>query len=82
MSNQPMTKREVTETCAHMYDDAFNVDKTRLGLYTSYNIEGRELVTALTEEQCVFSTRWLLKQRQEEFTKTENTYNGMVEGKL
>lgn len=76
------TPRETTETCVHMYDDAFNVDAKKWGTFTSYDAEGCALITSLTEEQCVSATRWYLKAKQEGFTDTETSYDGTVGGKL
>ena len=44
-----------------VYDDAFVVRKTRYGLYNSVGVDGRRWVTAMTEEACVYGTRFNLK---------------------
>lgn len=44
-----------------VYDDAFVVRKTRYGLFNSIGLDGRKWVTALTEEACVYGTRFNLK---------------------
>jgi len=44
-----------------IYDDMFDVKKTRMGLYTSYKLDGTEMITGLTEEAVVFGTRYNLK---------------------
>jgi hypothetical protein len=44
-----------------VYDDAFVVRKTRYGLYNSIGLDGRRWITALTEEACVYGTRFNLK---------------------
>ena len=44
-----------------VYDDAFVVRKTRYGLYNSIGLDGRKWITALTEEACVYGTRFNLK---------------------
>ena len=44
-----------------VYDLAFVVRKTRYGLYNSIGIDGRKWITALTEEACVYGTRFNLK---------------------
>ena len=46
-----------------VYDDAFVVRKTRYGLYNSIGVDGRKWITALTEEACVYGTRFNLKQK-------------------
>lgn len=44
-----------------VYDDAFVVRQTRYGLYNAIGLDGRKWVTALTEEACVYGTRFNLK---------------------
>lgn len=44
-----------------VWDDAFVVRKTRYGLYNSIGVDGRKWITALTEEACVYGTRFNLK---------------------
>ena len=44
-----------------VYDDAFVVRETRYGLFSSIGLDGRKWVTALTEEACVYGTRFNLK---------------------
>jgi hypothetical protein len=67
-----------------LYDDAFYVEEKRYGLWSSTDKEGNGIITSLTEEDCVRSTRWYLKAKQEgEFDKiSEKTYNSIIEGKL
>ena len=62
-------------------DDAFRVEEKKYGLWSSSDKEGNGLITSLTEEQCVRSTRWYLKAKQEGFEETQ-TYDGEVGGKL
>jgi hypothetical protein len=64
-----------------LYDDAFYVEEKKYGLWTSSDKEGNGIITSLTEEQCVRSTRWYLKAKQEGFVETQ-TYDGEVGGKL
>ena len=66
------------------YDDAFRVEQKKYGLWDSYDRDGKCIITALTEEQCVTATRWYLKQIQENtLDKTiERTYSSEVGGKL
>jgi hypothetical protein len=64
-----------------LYDDAFYVEEKKYGLWTSSDKEGNGIITSLTEEQCVRSTRWYLKAMQEGFEETQ-TYDGEVGGKL
>ena len=65
-------------------DDAFRVEQKKYGLWDSYDRDGKCIITALTEEQCVTATRWYLKQIQENtLDKTiERTYSSEVGGKL
>ena len=72
-------KLDVDDT--HFIDGAFTVDKARWGTWRSFDREGKEIITALTEEQCVSATRWYLKCLQEGFPETK-THEGTVGGKL
>ncbi len=74
------TKLNVNDTV--LVDSCFTVDRTRWDTWKSYSPEGKELITSLTEDQCVQTTRWYLKRQQDEFTSQGTTYNGEVEGKL
>jgi hypothetical protein len=67
-----------------LYDDCFYVEQKKYGLWDSYDLEGKSLITSLTEEQCVTATRWYCKQIQENtLDKTvEKTYSSEVGGKL
>ena len=66
------------------HDDAFRVYKTQYGLWHSAAKDGEELVTALTEDQCISGTRFYLKGRQEGWDdSTSRVMNdGKVGGKL
>ena len=64
-------------------DDGFTVKKTPHGLYTSVDLDGKELVTSATEHQCFHMTHFYLKNLQEgKANYTEATYSGTVGGKL
>ena len=65
-----------------LIDEAFTVDKARWGTWRSFDKDGKELITSMTEEQCIAATRWYLKARQERFTEQATTYDGVVGGKL
>ena len=58
-------------------DDAFRIEHKKYGLWDSYDKDGKCIITALTEEQCVTATRWYCKQIQENtLDKTvERTYS-------
>jgi len=64
-----------------LIDDAFYIEEKRWGTWQSHYPDGNGIITALTEEQCVRSTRWYLKAKQEGFEETQ-TYDGVVGGKL
>jgi hypothetical protein len=64
-------------------DDAFRVYKTKYNLWHSAAKDGEELITALTEQQCIDGTRFYLKGRQEGWVGVESTqHEGTVGGKL
>ena len=67
---------------ANLIDDCFSVQQARWGTWRSFDAEGKEIITALTEEQCVSATRWYLKAKQEGFTDNAKTYDSVVGGKL
>jgi hypothetical protein len=64
-----------------LYDDAFYVEEKRWGTWQSHYPDGAGIITSLTEEQCIRSTRWYLKAKQEGFAETQ-TYSSEVGGKL
>ncbi len=67
----------------HYYDDTFTIEKTKWGTYRSYDKEGKELITSLTEDLCLQATRWYLKTSQNGFDSLScTTYSGEVGGKL
>lgn len=73
----------MTTTEIHYYDDAFAIEKTRWGTYRSFDKEGKELITALSEDLCLQHTRFYLKGRQEGWgSLNSSTYGGTVDGKL
>ena len=65
-------------------DDCFRVYKTKYGLWHSAMKNGEELVTALSEEQCISGTRFHLKGRQEGWSSYNSRVvnDGVVGGKL
>ena len=66
-----------------LIDDAFYVKEQRWGTWDSYYPDGKGIVTALTEEECVKATRFMLKLKQENrLNEVGNTYSGTVDGKL
>ena len=65
-----------------VYDDAFWVKAQSWGTFVSVGADDLEIITSLTEDQCVAATRWYLKCRQEGFPKGANSYDSVVGGKL
>ena len=73
-----MTTNEI-----HYYDDAFAIEKTRWGTFRSFDKEGKELITSLSEELCLQHTRFYLQGKQEGWDSLAcSTYDGEVGGKL
>lgn len=64
-----------------LIDDAFYVEHKKWGTWDSYDVNGKCIVTSLTEDACVHATRFILKGQQEGFTEAK-TYEGTVSGKL
>ena len=72
-----MTKQTMKKT-----DDGFTVRKTH-GTYTSFDPDGKPLITSATEHQCFHMTHFYLKGMQDgEFTSKSTSYAGVVAGKL
>jgi hypothetical protein len=67
---------------AEVYDEAFWVRKQRWGTFVSVGANDLDIITALTEEQCIAMTRGYLKQKQEGFPDDTTSYTGVVGGKL
>ena len=71
-----------------IYDNSFIVIKQRWGTYTSVShspdpeVPAKKLITSLTEEQCISSTRFYLKGLQDGWGTSEKPYDGEVGGKL
>jgi hypothetical protein len=67
-----------------LIDNAFYVEEKKWGTWQSHYPDGSGLITSLTEEECIRSSRWYLKQKQENaFDKVETkVYDGVVGGKL
>ena len=63
-------------------DDAFRVERMRWGTWTSFGKDGKGIVTALTEDQCISGTRFYLKGQQEGWPEPAVTHEGTVGGKL
>jgi hypothetical protein len=67
---------------AQVYDEAFWVRKQRWGTFVSVGSDDIDIITALTEEECLTATRWYLKCKQEGFPEDSRSYDGVVGGKL
>jgi hypothetical protein len=62
-------------------DSCFRVEEKSWGTWSSYDKEGKELITSLTKEQCILATRFYLKGKQEGFEEVKN-YESKIAGKL
>jgi hypothetical protein len=68
---------------SELIDDAFYVQEKTWGTWQSHYKDGNGIITSLTKDECVRSTRWYLKQKQENALESIGTkYGGVVEGKL
>lgn len=64
-------------------DDCFRVEKKKIGLWYSYDKDGKGLITALTEDSCISGTRFYLKGLQDSWSGVESSeHEGTVGGKL
>jgi hypothetical protein len=64
-------------------DDCFRVEQKRFGTFGSYDKEEKQLVTSLTQEQCINATRYYLKLQQENLLNNVGVaYTSTVDGKL
>ena len=62
-------------------DSCFRIEEKSWGTWSSYDKEGKELITSLTKEQCILATRFYLKGKQEGFEEVKN-YESKIAGKL
>jgi hypothetical protein len=61
------------------------VEQKKWGTWDSYDKDGKCIITSLTEEECIRSTRWYLKQKQEGWNEEQTmvkSENSTVGGKL
>jgi len=67
-----------------LIDNAFYVQSKKWGTCQSYCSEGKPLITSLNEEECIRTTRWYLKQKQENAFDNVGvkTYTSIIDGKL
>lgn len=48
-------------------DDCFRIEQSPWKTYKSYNRDNQELITSLTEDNCIAATRFYLKGLQDGF---------------
>ena len=77
-TTQPTTPESPS---TELIDDCFYIKKQRWGTFVSVHKDGHQIITALSEELCISSTRWYLKAEQEGFEDSK-TYDSFVGGKL
>ena len=66
-----------------LYDDCFYVEQKKWGTWDSFDKDGKCIITALTESDCVSATRFMLKLKQEDrLNEIEVSYTSTVDGKL
>jgi hypothetical protein len=66
-----------------LIDECFYVEEKKWGTWDSFDTEGKCIITALTEKDCIAATRYYLKLKQENnLNQTEITYTATVDGKL
>jgi hypothetical protein len=63
-------------------DNCFRVEQKRFGTWTSYSKDGEGILTTLSKEHLISSTRWYLQAKQEGFPDPTIQYDGTVGGKL
>lgn len=78
----PSTISIIQEDLPKVHDEAFTVKKQRWGTFDSYDLDGKNIITSLTEESCIAATRWYLKAKQDGFEDAVMKYESTVGGKL
>ena len=65
-------------------DNCFVVRESRYGMFNSFTLSGRPVLTALTHNVCEYMTRWHLKGEQDNWEGYDVTVVGssVVSGKL
>ena len=65
-------------------DDCFVVRESRYGMFNSFTLAGRPVLTALTRDICEYMTRWHLKGEQDNWEGYDIRVVGssVVSGKL
>lgn len=82
MSEEIKEHPEISEV--EWIDDIFRVYKTRFGLWHSATKDGKEVITSMSEQECINITRFYLKGLQEGWSTDNNRIlnDGIVGGKL
>ena len=63
-------------------DNCFRVEQKRFGTWSSYDKDGKGILTALHKDGLISATRWYLQAKQEGFSEPTIQYDGTVGGKL
>ena len=63
-------------------DNCFRVEQKRFGTWSSYDKDGKGILTSLNKDGLIAATRWYLQAKQEGFSETTTQYDGTVGGKL
>lgn len=66
----------------NLIDDSFYVKQTRWKTWNSYDENNKVIITSLSEDSCIQSTRWYLKKKQDGFSNEDKIFSGTVDGKL
>lgn len=66
----------------NLIDDAFYVKQTKWKTWNSYDENNKVIITSLSEDSCIQSTRWYLKKKQDGFSNKDKIFSGTVDGKL
>jgi hypothetical protein len=79
-TTQPTTPESLPTA---LIDDCFWVKRQRWGTFVSVHKDGHEVITSLTEEQCIATTRFYLKGLQDGWNDSNVIkHEGTVGGKL
>lgn len=67
----------------NLIDESFYLQQSQWGTWRSFDVNGKELITSLNEENCIKATRFYLKGLQEGWSNDSSSkYDGIVGGKL
>lgn len=65
-----------------LIDDVFYCEEHVWGTCSSYDKEGKCIITSLNKEICIDATRWYLKKIADGGFDEAISYSGKVDGKL